>query len=424
LAPPSKPLRFCMVTTFYPPHHFGGDAMYVYRLTEALAERGHTVDVVHSVDAYRLQHPADPEVAFTHHPNVTRHPLESRRPRLTALASHQLGAPAFYRGRLRDVLERQRYDVIHYHNVSLLGAPGVLEMGRAPVKLYTANEYWLICATHVLFAFDREACTERRCLACTLRYKRPPQAWRYTGALPRALRHVDRILLPSRFALEQHRAQGVERPMVHLPYPIPPPPTGDAPAGPPLPDRPFFLYVGRLEKLKGVQDLLTLFEGYREADLLIVGAGSYEPVLRDQARGLPHVRFLAKVHPALLAAIYRKAVAVLVPSLCYETFGLTAAEAMSHGTPAIVRRIGALAENIEQSGGGYSFATLAECREAMERLRTQPALRDELGRRGAETVRSRWSVEAHLAQYLDIVRAVREEKEAAREREGSGVGGR
>lgn len=404
------PLRICMVTTFYPPHHFGGDAMYVYRLTEALAERGHSVDVVHSVDAYRLQHPADPEVAFAHHRNVTRHPLETRRPRLAALASHQLGGPAFYRARLRGVLERG-HDVIHYHNVSLLGAPGVLAMGSAPVKLYTANEYWLICPTHVLFAFDREACTERRCLACTLRYKRPPQAWRYTGALGRALRHVDRILVPSRFALEQHRAQGVDRPLVHLPYFIPAPPAIDAPVPPAVPDGPFFLYVGRLEKLKGVQDVLRLFADYREADLVIVGAGSYEATLREQARGLPHVRFLAKVHPAALAAIYRKAVAVLVPSLCYETFGLTAAEAMSHGTPAIVRRIGALAENIEQSGGGLSFTTLEECREAMERLRTQPALREELGRRGADAVRTLWAVDTHLARYLEIVAEVREEKE-------------
>jgi glycosyltransferase involved in cell wall biosynthesis len=427
------PLRIAMVTTFYPPYHFGGDAMYVYRLTEALAERGHRIDVVHSVDAFRLQHPADPEVAFSHHPHVTLHRLESHRPAVAALASHQLGRPALYRRRLRDVLESRTWDVIHYHNVSLMGAPGLLEMGRAPVKLYTANEYWLICPTHVLFAFDREACTERRCLACTLAYKRPPQAWRYTGALRRGLRHVDRILVPSRFAVEQHRAQGVDRPLVHLPYFIPPPPAIDAPVRPdvPVPDRPFFLYVGRLEKLKGVQDVLRLFADYREADLVIVGAGSYEPVLRAQARGLTHVRFLAKVHPAALAAIYRRAVAVLVPSLCYETFGLTAAEAQAHGTPAIVRRIGALAENIEQSGGGLSFATLEECRAAMERLRTQPDLRDEMGRRGAETVRARWSVEAHLAQYLEIVARVREEKdatsgarEASRDGEGAGAGGR
>ena len=35
-------LRFCMVTTFYPPYHFGGDAVFVHRLAQALAEEGHT----------------------------------------------------------------------------------------------------------------------------------------------------------------------------------------------------------------------------------------------------------------------------------------------------------------------------------------------------------------------------------------------
>ncbi len=83
-----KPLRFCLVTTFYPPYHFGGDGVFVYRLAEALAERGHFVDVIHSVDAYRLRHPAEPEVAFSHHPNVTCHALRSKRPKLFTLASH------------------------------------------------------------------------------------------------------------------------------------------------------------------------------------------------------------------------------------------------------------------------------------------------------------------------------------------------
>ena len=29
-------MRFCMVTTFYPPYHFGGDATYVRALSHAL----------------------------------------------------------------------------------------------------------------------------------------------------------------------------------------------------------------------------------------------------------------------------------------------------------------------------------------------------------------------------------------------------
>ena len=48
-----EPLSICMVTTFYPPLHFGGDAAYAYQLTNALARRGHPVTVVHSADAYR-----------------------------------------------------------------------------------------------------------------------------------------------------------------------------------------------------------------------------------------------------------------------------------------------------------------------------------------------------------------------------------
>ena len=91
-----KPLRFCMVTTFYPPYHFGGDAVFVYRLTEALAARGHQVDVIHSADAYHLRHPAEPGIPFAHHPNVTVHPLRSRNPALASLSAHQLGRPAAY----------------------------------------------------------------------------------------------------------------------------------------------------------------------------------------------------------------------------------------------------------------------------------------------------------------------------------------
>jgi len=46
-------LRFCMITTFYPPYAMGGDATYVYNLSRALTQRGHSVDVIHSVDSYR-----------------------------------------------------------------------------------------------------------------------------------------------------------------------------------------------------------------------------------------------------------------------------------------------------------------------------------------------------------------------------------
>ena len=398
----ARRLRLCLVTTFYPPYHFGGDGVFVQRLASALAEAGHAVDVVHSIDAYRLHGPREPAVAFADVPGVVRHPIESARPFWTSLAAHQLGRPAAYARQLRALLDGDRYDVIHFHNVSLMGGPGVLKLGRG-VKLYTAHEYWLICPTHVLFAFDREACTERRCLACTLSYHRPPQLWRMTGQLGAALEEVDALLMPSAFALSQHREQGIERPMHLLPHFVPAPEENLAPVPTASAQRPYFLYVGRLEKLKGVDDLVDLFASYAAADLLIVGDGSSAEQLRRKAAPLPHVRFLGPLHPAELGKLYRGAIALIAPSRCYETFGLTAVEALAHGTPVIVRRIGALTEIVDQSGAGFAFATAAECRQAMERLRTDRALRDELGTRGMRAVGERWSRQAHLDRYLGIV---------------------
>lgn len=394
-----------MVTTFYPPYHFGGDAIAIYRLSEALAERGHSVDVVHSIDAYRLQHPAEPEVPFNHHPGVRRHGLETKSPDLAAFAAHQLGSPALYLRRLRDIVEGGNYDVIHYHNISLIGGPRVLQLGRA-LKLYTAHEYWLVCPTHVLFKFNEVACVEKECFVCTLKYHRPPQLWRYTNLIARCLRELDSLIAPSRFARDKLSSDGVECPMTVLPHIVPLPPAPAEGQSPPNEGRPYFLFVGRLEKLKGVQDLIRVFQKYRNADLLIVGNGNYESVLRGQARGLEQVHFLGSVPASQLSDLYRGAIAVLVPSLCYETFGLTAAEAFAYGTPVIARRIGALAEIVNQGGGGRLFDTIEQCREEMERLRTEPQLRTELGRRGHNAVMQNWTAEVHLSKYLELVESL------------------
>ena len=46
------------------------------------------------------------------------------------------------------------FDVINFHNISLVGGPGILEMGQA-LKLYMAHEHWLICPSHVLWRHQR-----------------------------------------------------------------------------------------------------------------------------------------------------------------------------------------------------------------------------------------------------------------------------
>ena len=126
----TEQLSFCMVTTFYPPYHFGGDAMHVYRLTNALARRGHTVTVVHSEDAYRALGGKEPAGAFPHEPGVTLRPLRTAVPIAAATATYLTGRPGL-NARVLDDVFRERFDVVHFHNVSLVGGPASCATARA-----------------------------------------------------------------------------------------------------------------------------------------------------------------------------------------------------------------------------------------------------------------------------------------------------
>ena len=56
------------------------------------------------------------------------------------------------------------------------------------------------------------------------------------------------------------------------------------------------------------------------------------------------------MHPRELSALNADAVAVLVPSLAYETFGLIGLEAFAQRTPVIAHDRGAVREVVEESG--------------------------------------------------------------------------
>ncbi len=394
-------LSVCMVTTFYPPLHFGGDAVYVQRLVSALARRGHEVTVVHSGDAYRTLGGSarEPE---EHVDGVTVHRVERRAPRTAALASYLSGRPAFYADELRTVLGAREFDVVHFHNVSLVGGPDVLRYGSG-VKLYTTHEHWLVCPMHVLFRDNREPCIEPHCLRCTFHFRRPPQLWRYTRLLGRSVPHVDLFLAPSRFTIEAHRARGFTGPMRRLPPFLPELEVEADGAGFDNGGRPYFLFVGRLERLKGLQVLLEVFRTYRAADLLVAGNGTYGDELRRAAAGLAHVRFLGHVNAAELDSLYRGATALLMPSIGYETFGLVGVEAMARRTPVIVHDLGALPELVADSGGGLVYTSSGELVEAMGQMLANPSLRQELGDRGYAAWRERWSEEPHMAAYFAAI---------------------
>jgi glycosyltransferase involved in cell wall biosynthesis len=242
-------------------------------------------------------------------------------------------------------------------------------------------------------------------------HRRPPQWWRRGWKVERHLDRIDRFLALSEFSRRMHREFGFTREMDVLP-PFPAEPR-DAPVAvdeaAPHP-RPYFLFVGRLERIKGLDDLLPAFAGPGSTDLVIAGEGQDREALERQTAGNPRVRHLGWVEGGELDRWYRHAIALLIPSRCYETFGMIMLEAFRQSTPVIARRIGPFPEQIAVSGGGELFATHDELLGAMSRMAGDRAHRDALGRAGRAALEAHWSEAVVLRRYLELVAAVARER--------------
>jgi glycosyltransferase involved in cell wall biosynthesis len=225
--------------------------------------------------------------------------------------------------------------------------------------------------------------------------------------MKRATRSIDAFIGPSEFTIRMHKERGIQGTMVQLPLFHTEPNGGlqsDACAVERDHMRQYFLFVGRLEKIKGLQSIIPVFRELPEVDLVIAGSGTYERQLRSMAEGAPNIQFVGRADVQQLQSLYRGAVATIVPSLCYETFGIIVAESFATETPVIVRNHSSLREFIENHGGGFTFSTEDELRSAIDRLKNDPGLRDRLGQQGRAAYDAEFGEGPFIEHYLSVVR--------------------
>ncbi len=99
------------------------------------------------------------------------------------------------------------------------------------------------------------------------------------------------------------------------------------------------LFVGRLSPEKGIEVLVQALSGLpRSLRVLVAGGGP----LQERVRDFFGDDFLGYLEPAEIARRMGRALYVVAPSTCYETFGMVAIEAFAAGTAVIASRHGGL----------------------------------------------------------------------------------
>ena len=171
-------------------------------------------------------------------------------------------------------------------------------------------------------------------------------------------------------------------------------------------------FVGRLAAHKGVHVLFRAAARDVRLHLSIAGGGPLEAALRERA-GQPdlagRVEFVGHLSGERLAEHVRSLDVLAVPSLprpsWVEQFGRVAIEALASGVPVVASDSGALPEVLQDAGLLVPPGDVEALRDALVRVGTNPAVRDELVVAGL--VRAEAYTWANVgAQYLRLYREV------------------
>ena len=175
------------------------------------------------------------------------------------------------------------------------------------------------------------------------------------------------------------------------------------------------LFVGRLERIKGVLTLAEAFAKVPDAVLDIVGDDDPEGFngasMRDHlAARLPAeaVRFHGAVPRSELPALYRSADVVVVPSL-WESLSYVCLEAMACGRPLVASAVGGIPEVVTDGEDGLLVPSEdpAALAAALVRVLDDAALAERLGNEARSTIERRFAAtrvaEATAAVYEEVI---------------------
>jgi len=146
-------------------------------------------------------------------------------------------------------------------------------------------------------------------------------------------------------------------------------------------DRPYLIYVGRIDANKGCAELFEYFEQYsarsgQSLDLVLIGS----PVMPIPTH--PRVRHLGFVSDADKFDAIAGATALVMPSY-FESLSMVALEAWALGRPVIANgRCDVLVGQSRRSNAGLYYGNAAEFAAAVDRLATDPPLAHVMGQNG------------------------------------------
>lgn len=322
---------------------------------------------------------------------------------------------------VKKIIREKRIDIVHVHNTLSLISPSVYYAAFAckrPV-VQTIHNFRLLCpaATFLRQGQVCEDCVEKG-LGCAVRYAcyRDSKLQSLMSVIIMKLHRIfgtyrrlfyicltdfnkEKLLLLNRKGKEQIKK---ERVFVKPNFVTVPPVKLTV-------KKEQYLYIGRLEQLKGIHILLEAWKELPGKPLLICGSGPKEDWAHAYVRKnhMEHVVFMGQCQREKVLQLLAESKALVVPSLCYEGQPMVILESYAMGTPVIASNLGNVGNMVEDGITGFTF----ECGNAKALIEAVNQMEKQNAWDTKSVFEEKYTVEKNYAVLREIYEEIRREME-------------
>lgn len=344
-------MKICLINSLYKPYRRGGAEVVFNTIVKELKKDGHDVFVItisrkKDKKNFYCQEMDNVKVYRFYPKNIFSFIDIAQQPYWQRVIWHLIDTFNYHSYRqVKKILKKEKPELVLSHNLKGLGYLTLAAVKNLKIKnIHTLHDIQLVNPTGLLIKGQ-----EKQPLFLKPYYKITQKL--FSGPAV--------IVSPSKWLLDFYRQYGFFKKSkeVVIPNPLV---LSNKEIRKNFKDKKVnYLFLGQLEKHKGILFLLDVFKEFNNLDncrLIVVGRGDLEEKLREKYKKLDWVEFLGFIPSNQLGKLVFKNIHyTIVPSLCYENSPGVIYDSFKYSTPVIASAIGGVPEIVQEGVNGYTF---------------------------------------------------------------------
>jgi glycosyltransferase involved in cell wall biosynthesis len=275
--------------------------------------------------------------------------------------------------------ERGSYDLVHIVHPMRLTSFAISALETGVPYVLTLTDFWMVCPkVNLRTSFNTQCNGPEGGVICSqwCPELRPEFIRSRLKTAHRILHGAKAIVVPSRLVDAIVKKEFPDLTSSIIPHGLPLDEFRTNPRVPKKGAKTVFGYCGGLSAHKGVDVLIKAFRSLEHPNiqLHIYGTSSrhepeFEKMLRKAAGEDDRIKFCGRYQEEDAAQVFHTIDALIIPSLCYESYSFTLHEALASRVPVIASAVACLDEKIQDSVTGLTFR-VGDADDLVDKLRS------------------------------------------------------